>query len=268
MLHNKSSGFFTALSFLSRLGKPVSMKQDYAQGLLWYGSVGAFLGALCSAGALLPVLLSWEKRLPLSILSLLCALLWLSLEIWLSRAIHWDGLADLGDALGSARGGDEFVKILVDSRLGTFGALFLIIIFIWQLLFLACLLYNVLSSSSALPLVFLPVLACAWSRISPLWLAKQAKARPDSFLGKRLCEALTPRCHLCACMQALFVLFIAWLCGMTLTAIVALIFCQSFLLRYLVSIAKKNGGLSGDFFGACIVLSQLSFLACACFGTP
>ena len=261
-------GFFSALVFLSRLGRPDNSKLAYAPGLLWYGVVGAFLGLLCLFGALLPLFLPGMRSLPLTYAAALCALFWLSLEIWLSRAMHWDGLADLGDALGSGAEGGKFVRVLTDSRLGAFGALLIIIIFLWQLLFLASLIYQALFLPNGLPLLLLSPLACAWSRLSPIWLARLGKPRSDSFLGKMLCGALSPRIFRLALPQAPLCLFLAWLCGMTISAIAVLVLGEASLLAYLARAAKKNGGLSGDFFGACIELSQTAFLACACLATP
>ena len=59
----------------------------------------------------------------------LAAWLWMALEAWSTRGLHWDGLADLGDASGSGAQGERFWAILRDSRLGAFGALHLLLAF-------------------------------------------------------------------------------------------------------------------------------------------
>ena len=75
--------------------------------------LGAFGGALFWAGHLL--------TLP----DLVAALLALGAMIWLTGALHEDGFADLADSLGGY-GRDKKLTIMKDSRIGSYGALALI----------------------------------------------------------------------------------------------------------------------------------------------
>ena len=62
---------------------------------------------------------------------LLSALVFLFCGCLLIRGLHHDGLADVADAFGSGKRGEEFRKILKDSRIGSFGALALIFYFLF-----------------------------------------------------------------------------------------------------------------------------------------
>ncbi len=261
-------GFFSALAFLGRLATPSCSASGFSSGLLWFAPAGAFLGLLCSLVSFLP-LIFWQadSGLNIFILSLFCSLLWLSMEIWLSRAVHWDGLADLGDALGSGKQGSSFISVLKDSRLGVFGAIFLFLALVWQWLFLICLYNKALSEGISSLIFYLPVLACAWSRISPLWLAFRSHASHKSFLGKTLCQAMSRRIFYISLLQGLICLFLAFLCGVAISAILLLVVILILLIWRLSGIASNNGGLTGDYFGALVELSQLSFLACSFLGT-
>lgn len=263
-----SSGFRSALAFLSRLGSQGEPTGNYSPGLLWYGPVGALIGLLsCLGSFILIFLLKYGAKadsIPDFGIALAGGLAWLSLEVWISRGLHEDGLADVGDALGSGKTGADFTKILKDSRLGTFGALLLCLCLLWQWLLLCFIFMRGISQNG--PLVFLlPVLACAWSRTAPLWLAFHAKASAASFLGKMLCGALSLKIFYASCVEGCLWLALSLLCGMKPFVLPLLVLAQYLLSRYLGCVARRNGGLSGDFLGAQVELSQLAFLLCASF---
>lgn len=254
--------FLTALSFLSRLAPPRIRAAGFSPALEWHGPAGAFIGLCCSLASLAPLpFLSASPGLPVFALALICSLLWLTSEIWLSAALHWDGLADLGDALGSGKSGEGFTQVLKDSRIGAFGALFLILALLWQWIFLACVYCKALAGAAPASTLFLPAIACAWSRTSSLWLAGKARARPESRLGGL--AAPSSRSFLIGLLQGAALLALALLCGMPFFAAALLVIIELFLLFGIVRAARINGGLSGDYFGALIELSQLAFLGCS-----
>ena len=137
--------FLDALAFLSRLAPPRSFTaQSLAASVPWFAPAGLALGCLCTLAAWLALTIlstatgashamgtAWPA-------AALAAWLWLALELWSTRGLHWDGLADLGDACGSGASGARFREILRDSRLGAFGALSLLLIFPDSLGGLAC----------------------------------------------------------------------------------------------------------------------------------
>jgi adenosylcobinamide-GDP ribazoletransferase len=95
-----------------------------ASAAVWFPAVGALLGLL-GAGV---------NRLTLA--APLRALLVLAVWALVTGALHEDGLADCFDAFGGGASRDDILRILKDSRIGTFGALALIlsVLIRWQAL--------------------------------------------------------------------------------------------------------------------------------------
>ncbi|WP_252733605.1 adenosylcobinamide-GDP ribazoletransferase [Paracoccus marinaquae] len=106
-----------ALVFLTRL--PLGHLLP-ARVLPLAGSTWAFplAGALVGAMAALPLLLPGPPLLP--------AVLSVAVAVWFTGALHEDGLADFADAAGG-RNPEERLRIMRDSRIGSFGAMALIL---------------------------------------------------------------------------------------------------------------------------------------------
>ena len=185
----------------------------------------------------------------------LAGFVWLVLEVWLTRALHWDGLADLADALGSGAQGERFLEILRDSRLGSFGAITLILVLLGHFL---C-----LSLHSAAHQYGILILAPAYARAVPVLLARNAVPNHGSLLGLSVLQALDRYPTLYAgtflFVVTLPLLLLAFVSLWQFILLLGLTWC---LVRYLHKRAHENGGISGDYFGAGIVLAQLLFLFC------
>ena len=65
--------------------------------------------------------------------ALLIPILSLGTVVVLTGAMHLDGLADLGDALGSRRRGAAALEVMRDSRIGAFGAIALVLVLLGQI---------------------------------------------------------------------------------------------------------------------------------------
>ena len=125
--------FRDALSFLTIL--PVSSKKEreespalrMSRALAWFPLVGALVGLI--GGAVVYLTVSW---LPVSVASLLG----LFSMVILTGGLHLDGLADTVDGFGARGGREETLKVMRDSRIGTFGALglFLVLGLKWALI--------------------------------------------------------------------------------------------------------------------------------------
>jgi adenosylcobinamide-GDP ribazoletransferase len=168
--------FFIALQFLTRVPVPgwVGWRADWmnasarhfpAVGLL----VGAFGAAvLWAAGHLWPA--------PVAVVLSMAA------TVWLTGAFHEDGLADTCDGLGGAVGRERALSIMKDSRIGTYGAVGLVLVLGLKAAALHALALRDLHAA----LLALP-LAHALSRLVPVallvWLpyagdAEHAKSKP------------------------------------------------------------------------------------------
>ena len=248
---------YDALAFLTRLvpPRPDCSGRDLGPSLPCYGPAGLCLGLAVTVPCWLFFLLL-TRRAPAEPLlcAALAAWLWMALEAWSTRGLHWDGLADLGDASGSGAQGERFWAILRDSRLGAFGALHLLLAFggMWL---------TVCWHIKAGQWVWL-VAAPAWGRACVVWLATLAPPREPDSLGGLTCAGAS---HALAGWYALAALLA--LCGLALPGhqawwrVPVTALGQFFILRQIAALARSRGGISGDFLGAGIQWGQLWFLA-------
>jgi adenosylcobinamide-GDP ribazoletransferase len=107
-------GARAALAFLTRLPAGPLDGADFARAPGWFGAVGLGLGTLM-AGAWLAAAVLWPP--------VIAALIAVALGLFLTGALHEDGLADAFDGLGSGRPAERALEIMRDSRIGSFGAL-------------------------------------------------------------------------------------------------------------------------------------------------
>ncbi len=123
-----------ALQFLTRLpvGAPARSPPDaLAASAPMFPLVGALIGA---AGGLVFALATWLGLPPM-----LAALLAVAAQILLTGGLHEDGLADVADGFGGGRTRADKLRILRDSRLGSFGALALLLTVLARIAALAAL---------------------------------------------------------------------------------------------------------------------------------
>jgi adenosylcobinamide-GDP ribazoletransferase len=114
-------GLILAIQFLTRLPTPQLRNIDPAnlpRSAHWFPLVGLLIGSLLAA------VLWLGSRIDPWLGALLATLFW----VWVTGALHLDGLADMSDALGAAhRDRERFLAVLADPHLGTFGAVSLVL---------------------------------------------------------------------------------------------------------------------------------------------
>jgi adenosylcobinamide-GDP ribazoletransferase len=113
--------FFTAVQFLSRIPVPhgrtrslTTFPEDIRRGVVFFPLIGGAIGtltacALLGAASIVP----W----PVAVLMALAA------EAIVTGAFHEDAVADFCDAFGGGWTREDTLRILKDSRVGSFGAL-------------------------------------------------------------------------------------------------------------------------------------------------
>ena len=228
--------FLLALGFLSRLGPPLRADaKELPASVLYYPLVGAVLGALLCAPFAFGLFTGqpWVQ-----------AWLFVLGSVWLTRALHLDGLADIVDALGSGKTGDAFRAVLKDSRIGAFGGIGLTLILSGQIIFSAA----ILLEGKIAPLFF----ALLYGRCLPILLASLSSPHPQAGLGAVLSEAPKKPALLLAVACIL-------LGGALCLPAPSLFFClllTGLVLLWLLRLARREGGYSGDFFGFLIVAGE------------
>jgi adenosylcobinamide-GDP ribazoletransferase len=242
----KLKSLFLAISFLSRLlpGRAAD-EEEMSSSLFWFPVAGLLLGLLL---ALPFFFLQNFTRLTSGHGVLLGGLLYTAAHAWLTRALHWDGWADIFDALGSGKERRDFYRVLKDSRIGTFGALALFL-GLAGMVFAAA---GCLEAGKWPTLIFAAVLGRCM--VAPLTFG--LAAAPESTLGALFrARAIWPDVAPAVCFALLCGLVCAGL-AQTIQATLAAA-CGIALLRRL---AVKHDGLNGDFIGCTIVWGELGAL--------
>lgn len=110
-----------AVQFLTRIPVPVLARlspdqagDGLARALAWLPIVGTLIGSV-TAATFFAAGLIWPP--------VIAALLALAVEALLTGAFHEDAVADFCDAFGGTATGDDAVRIMRDSRIGTYGAI-------------------------------------------------------------------------------------------------------------------------------------------------
>lgn len=241
MLRREWHFFLLALQFFTRI--PIPASTPFSENALnassrYFPLVGLIVGSLC---ALVLCLSLQVFPLPVAIfLSLLASLL-------ITGGFHEDGLADFADGMGGGWEREKILTIMQDSRLGTFGALALVMALGGKFLLLL-----------SLPLQWLLALLIAGHGISRLTAASmlftETYARENG-KAKPLATAMSRPAFLFAAATATVPFF--FLPPVFVLALLPLIFLR---LWFALWLRRWLGGFTGDCLGALQQLSELLFL--------
>lgn len=222
-----------AIGLLTRLPLPQpdgALPQGFARAQRAFPLVGAVIGLLIG--------LFDRAMLGIGIPALAASALALGAGAGLTGAMHEDGLADVADGFGGGR--DRAAKLLImrDSRLGTYGALVLLVSFAARM-----------SALASLPLAAIVpalVVAHALARAGiPVLAANMPFARDDG-LG-----AAAGRPETASVVAAVIVaVVIAWLCLPAKAALLAIAVTAAGTAAIAVLAWRQIGGVTGDVFGA------------------
>ena len=227
-----------ATQFLTRLPVPAVddfSPDDLSRSAAWFPFVGLVLG-----GVVALVLWLASYRAPT-----LGAAIALVTWVWLTGALHLDGLADLSDALAAAHHDQQrFFAVLADPHLGTFGVVSIVLVLILKLTSLAHLTGLPLANPAALPLLL------AWARLGPLawsrWLQPLKAGHGERFAAH---------------------LPIGWIAFWTAALLVAsALLAPTLCLAPLVILAWgawlrwRLGGITGDCLGAGVEITEVALL--------
>jgi adenosylcobinamide-GDP ribazoletransferase len=186
----------------------------------------------------------------------LVALLGVGLQIMLTGALHEDGLSDTADGLGGSRSREKVLAIMKDSRIGTYGALALILSVALRVAALAILIETLPPLAMALAWLATAIL----SRSLMVWhWSDLPSARPDGVAGSAGApdpEATRIALILGSMLTAgigLFALpFHAWFAASLIAVGTVAAFTRH--------CRKRIGGQTGDTIGASEQLCEIAFL--------
>src|SRR5690242_11813724 len=235
------SGLLTAARYLTIVplpGPPEPPPRALGRAAGWFPVVGVVLGA---------TLALVDQALVRVFPGLLTALLTVTMWKIFTGGLHLDGLADCLDGLGG-RTPEHRRLIMRDSRIGTFGAVGLILFLMLEIVALAGLAPDVRWR--------VLLVAPALGRATPPLLARLfAPARPEGE-GATFAAAVERTGALAAIVIAVAVaLLVFW--GVGLAVVVAALGVALAAARFLTA---RFGGLTGDVLGAVVEIAELTGL--------
>jgi adenosylcobinamide-GDP ribazoletransferase len=243
--------FLVAVQFMTRLWTPRDLnpeKRDLARGAPYFPAVGLLVGALVAG--LVQALLYCTPLAPGVVA--VCALV---ASVILTGAFHEDGLADVADGLGGGQGREARLRIMRDSRIGSYAGIALILLFALR----AACLWGTEPCAWWQALVLAHVLG----RYSTLCLLKFSPYARESEpgLGKPMVEGLGFGALILATLAT--AAFCAWWSGPLGLGALGFVVVLTFALRRMFHAAI--GGITGDCLGAanvaCEALTLLVFAA-------
>jgi adenosylcobinamide-GDP ribazoletransferase len=233
-------GLRLATQFLTRLpvaGVAELAPDELSRSGVWFPVVGAVVGAVPA------VLLALVASRNAALAAALAVLAW----VWVTGALHLDGLGDLTDALAAAhRDPKRFLVVLADPHLGTFGVVSVVVTLLLK--------FAAMMSLHPRDAVALPVLA-AWARLGPLpwsrWLKPLKAGQGERFAWSPSVGAV-----------------VAWtVVLLTASAVLAPVLCAGplVLLAWGVWLARRLGGMTGDCLGAGVEVAEVILLVLVAF---
>ncbi|HEY5125874.1 MAG TPA: adenosylcobinamide-GDP ribazoletransferase [Bradyrhizobium sp.] len=233
----------TAVAFLTRLPMPHqegAMPQNFVRARRMFPVVGAAIGAAVGLACL--------GLRAIGVPDLAAAALALGAGAILTGALHEDGLADVADGFGGGRDPAAKLEIMRDSRLGTYGALILMVSFVAKLSALAALpdafVVQGLIAAHALARGVLPVMSMNMAYARKDGLAANA-GRPDSAT---------------AATAGAVALIIALLALPFLSALCAALVAVASAIGMALLAQRQIGGQTGDVLGGAEQIGETAIL--------
>ena len=233
----------SAFQFLTRI-RLYDIPESPGRSMAYFPFVGLMLGV---------GLVFLDRALPKILPGMISDVLLVIYLIWITGALHLDGLCDVADGFYAGGSTDEVLTIMRDSRIGTMAAVTL-----FSLLTLKIISIAHLSSPVRYPvLLLMPV----WSRWAMVWAASLSSyARPGEGLGREFCDYT----GMDTLIRGSWLPVLATLYFFELRG--ALFLVGFFLLGIYWLIRRINakiGGMTGDTFGAVCEIGEVWFILLA-----
>jgi adenosylcobinamide-GDP ribazoletransferase len=223
------------MQFLTRLPAPAVedfSPPDLARSAVWFPFVGLVVGGIIAL-----VTFALDHRSP-GLAAVVGVLAW----VWLTGALHLDGLADLADALGAShRDPQRFLAVLSDPHAGTFGIVSIVLVLMLKVAGLAAV---PLDALWAMPLIL------GWARLGTLawarWLAPLKLGQ-----GERFSWRISP---------GWIVFWTLALLAASLALAPALCVAPIFIAAWGGWLKVRLGGMTGDCLGAGVEVTETALL--------
>jgi adenosylcobinamide-GDP ribazoletransferase len=238
--------FFTRIPVRGRVGEWVGYSPErLSQSTRYFPLVGALVALLMSL-----VYAPCALYLPQSIAVIVA----LAFGVWLTGAFHEDGWIDFCDAFGGHRDKAQTLSIMQDSRIGSYGAIAIVLLMAFKIEALAAL------DPSWIGVSFLAT--HVWSRMCAVWVMRSLPyARPDDdSKSKPIAENLTSLDAVIAFALTLALMGLASWLASSYRPFVLGAGVSVFGMVYLRRMMKRRlGGYTGDGLGAVQQVSEALF---------
>lgn len=238
--------FIILIQFMTRI--PIPLKISYSEKKLgksikFFPLVGLIIGLiLYFANFLIIVYLKnifYNKTI--------IAIFLIILEILIVGIIHIDGLADTFDGLFSYAKKEKMLEIMKDSRIGTNGAVVLILYFIAKTVLIS----EIITTNPKYLIIF-PIIA----RLStPVNAGLSNYARKSGMSNAIISENGIFEAIFSLALSIILVFYIIDIKGI-ITIFIAFIF----IIIFMLNVRKKIDGITGDTMGACLELTSILVL--------
>jgi adenosylcobinamide-GDP ribazoletransferase len=233
-----------AIAFLTRVPVPGAAAldaHDVGKSAAWFPLVGVMLGGVYALAAFL-----LRNHLPVSVV----AALLIVLDVLLTGALHFDGLADTADGFGGGTTIEHVLRIMRDHAIGSYGAVALILLAAVKLTAYS----ELLRRNDYIPALVLTPALGRWSML--LLTASLSYARPTASVAQGMGKAALfwGTCLAVAAISASLSLR-GWMAAAAVVVVSAAfgIYCK-----------RRIQGITGDTLGAnlqlCETASLLTFL--------
>lgn len=237
-----------AIGFLTRLPVPAVPPTDLHRLAAWFPAAGLLVGALTGAAFWAAL----AAGLPVSVAA------WAAVvaEIWITGALHPDGLADTADGLAGSTP-QRRLEIMKDPRLGTYGVIALLMTLSGRGLLLAG-----VRPDSALPIL---ILAHGAARFPAVWaLVRYPDARTGGGLSSGFRGTGNRELAVAGVTVLSAALLIGWVAPGALAAPLALAATAALAGGGATAFAARRlGGITGDVCGAVAEVALLAGLLTA-----
>lgn len=244
--------FFTGLMFLTRLPCPGWCDHHPAylmRSLQWFPFIGAVIG-FWAATWLQAACVLWPPGVAAAVSTLA--------TVWMTGCFHEDGLADTFDGFGGGWGKSQILRIMKDSRVGTYALVGMSLVLTIKLHCLATLVMNTTPAGAAAALIAAHA-ASRWSSLPLIYLLHYIQDEEDAKRGlynwfAQSQRLLTPPRLILGTVTAVVVPWVTL--GLTQALwIYATVVVVTLLAGYYANAVL--GGVVGDYLGATIQIAEL-----------
>jgi len=235
-------GLGSALKTLTAIPWPWKESKDLAASLSWSPVIGLLLGLILYGTSLIWILLPF-KQWPAG-----AALVMIGLGIWLTRGLHYDGLADWADSIGGFLHREKRLAIMKDVSLGSFGvlALFLALAAKWVAF------ERILSSGSIIWILAIFILS---RNMMVELICTLPYARNEEGMGGPFVKGASPKNRL---ISHLISIILCLPFGPLALGLFAAAWLQTWLFG--LRVKSRFGGITGDLLGTANEMVEVTLL--------